>query len=163
MKTNETTIHVYDYGKKRREHHKMKLKISKTLKIVLPLLILIFAGFCLYKYSNKDKITEIDKKIAMSIELMQSTIKEKNFKGDYLLVIFPDDSKVVSNKGYIINNIGASYKEFQAGYIMMYKDGTYKFELQDDGYCATKDIYDETYQLLIFKKCSSKEVDYLKK
>lgn len=163
MKTHETTIHVYDYGKKNGKHHIIKLKISNILKIFIPLLILVLAAFCIYKYSNKDMIQEIDKKIVMSIELMQSTIKDKDFTGDYLLVIFPDDSKVVSNNGYIINNIGASYKEFDAGYIMLYKDGTYKFELQDNGYCATKDIYDKTYQLLIFKTCSSKEVDYLKK
>ncbi len=163
MKTHETTIHVYDYGKKKRKHHNAKLKISNILKIVLPLLVLIFAAFCIYKYSNKDKIKEIDKKIAMSIELMQNVVKDKSFDGDYLLVTFPDNSKVVSNDGYIINNIGSSYKEFDAGYIILYKDGTYKFELQDTGYCATKDIYDKKYQLLIFKKCSSKEVDYLKK
>jgi hypothetical protein len=163
MKTHESTIHVYDYGKKKQKHHKTKTKISNILKIVIPLLILVIAAFCIYKYSNKNKIEEIDKKIAMSIELMQNIIKEENFTGDYLLVTFPDDTKVVSNKGYIINNIGASYKEFEAGYIMLYKNCNYKFELQDSGYCATKDVYDKTYQLLIFKKCSSKEVDYLKK
>ena len=163
MKTHKATIHVYDYGKKKSNHHKAKLKISNILKIVLPLLVLFFAAFCIYKYSNKDKIKEIDKKITMSIELMQNAVKEETFTDDYLLVVFPDDSNVISNKGYIINNIGASYKEFEAGYIMMYKDGTYKFELQDNGYCATKDTYDEAYQLLIFKKCSSEEVDYLKK
>jgi len=163
MKTHETTIHVYDYGKKKNKQHKIKFKILNILKIVIPLLILVLAAFCIYKYSNKNKIEEIDKKIAMSIELMQGAMKEENFTGDYQLVIFPDNSNIVSDKGYIINNIGASYKEFEAGYIMLYKDGTYKFELQDSGYCATKDIYDKTYQLLIFKKCSSKEVDYLKK
>lgn len=163
MRTHEATVHVYDYGKKKQKHHKAKIKISNILKIIIPILILVVAAFCIYKYSNKNKIQEIDKKIAMSIELMQNIIKEENFAGDYLLVTFPDDSKVVSEKGYIINNIGASYEEFEAGYIMLYRNGNYKFELQDSGYCATKDVYDKTYQLLIFKKCSSKEVDYLKK
>lgn len=163
METSKATINIYDYGKHKNKKHKKKVKRIRTVVIPILSILLLVILFSVIKYSNKDKIKEIDKKISASLEIMRSTVKNKDFDEDFLLIVFPDNSKIISNNGYIINDIGASYKEFQAGYIIMYKNGTYEFELQDDGYCAVKNTNDDKYQLLIFKKCSSKQYDYLKK
>jgi hypothetical protein len=166
METSKATVHVYDYGKKHgknKKKHKKEHLIPKVFLVCILVILLIVVPYSVYKYANRDKITEIDNKIGISIGTMQKVVSDRDFKKDYLIVTFPDTSGIVSDRGIIKNDAGALYKEFESGYIIMYKDGKYNFELETDGYCAMRDINDKQYQLLIFKKCTSNEVDYISK
>lgn len=163
METSKVTVHTYDYGHKNTSKKRRKTKASRNVKIFLAIIISCILIYSIYKYTRYDIIKEIDKKISMSLDLMKTEIKKENFDEDYLLVTFPDKDNIVSKNKYIISDIGNKYKEFESGYILMYKNGSYRFELQVDGYCATKDINNDKYQLLIFKRCSSKNINYLKK
>lgn len=163
MHTSKATIHAYDYQKKhkKRTFGAKEKKDYTKLKIFITLIILLPIIFCIYKYNDSDKIKEIEKRIAISTDRAKAIIADGSFKNDYLLITFPDTSGKMSKNGYLINEVGGKFKEFTSGYILMYRDGSYEYQLESEGYCLKKDLNDDQYKLSIFTKCSSNDVDYL--
>ena len=133
METSKATINTYDYGKSNSHKRRMKITFDKVIGFIAIMLILIVGFFIAIKYNDEAKLIEIDKMLAQSINNMQKVVSDPKFTDTYKLVTFPDDSGIVSENGQIISDFDIKLPEFEDGYIMMYSEREYYYELQYEG------------------------------
>lgn len=163
METSRATINTYDYSKNNSYKRRMKITLDKVIGFIAVTLILVVGFFIAIRYNDEAKLIEIDKMLAQSINNMQKVVSDPEFTDTYKLVTFPDDTGIVSENGQIKSEFDTKLPEFEDGYIMMYSEREYYYELQYEGYCITKELKDEVYKVNIFKKCSKEQVANVKK
>lgn len=163
METSRATVNTYDYSRNNSPRRRAKIAFDKILGFSIVAIILVAGFYIMYKYNNDAKLNEIDKMIAHSIKNMQEVVTDPDFNSTYQLVVFPDSSGIVSQNGKIINPLNLDLNEFEDGFIMMYSETDYYYELQYEGYCITKDIDSEVYKVNIFTKCTSEKMTNVKK
>lgn len=162
MENSKATINVYDYGRNYSLKKKFSLFITKIVEMIFLIGIVSVVGYSIYKYFNDDALEEIDKMATYSVQNIYNYIINNNIQDEYKIVYFPDEENIVGSNGLVNNNLGIEINQFESGYIIMYKDGKYSYELNYNGYCVSKDIEDAKYKINIFRKCDTHKMDYLK-
>lgn len=165
MESSKATVNVYDYSQKNKKKGPISIIgkiILKLIQFVITICVLGLAGYSVYMFFfNQEALTEIDHMAKYSVQNIYNYIGT-NGVDNYKVIYFPDNENIVGYNGKINNDLGLDLNQFEAGYIIMYSNGSYAYELSYNKYCIVKGVNDNKYSVHIFKKCETDKMDDLK-
>lgn len=133
---------------------------NRLIGASLSLLILIIVLIVILIVNN-NKETAIEKFNNAILATIES-IKKLEIKNEYLLINFPDKENLISKNGKLQRNNKKKYNEFNKGYVIIYKDGSYSFKVSNNHYCASKGYDDTTIDVDMSAECENYDVEYIK-
>ena len=95
-----------------------------------------------------------------SILALMENVIEYEVEDEYVIINFPDKDEVIAKNGRIKNSAGKRFDEFEEGYVIKYKDGTYAFKLTNGVFCAIKNYNDTGVEIDTFEPCSNYDITY---
>lgn len=127
------------------------IAISFLVSFIIILSVIYFCKL----YSNKEL-----ERFNNSILALMENVMNYDVEDDYVLINFPDENEIITKNGKIENSKGKTFNEFEKGYVIVYKDGTFGFKLTNGLYCATKGFNDTGVNVDVVEPCNDYEVVY---
>lgn len=139
------------------EYIKENKKIVRNAVIILIAIIISMAIFLYFSINSESDVDKFNNTVIATIE----NIKSLDLKdSEYILIKFPDKEQVISKNGKIKSSTNKKYNQFEKGYAIIYKDGSYSFKLSSDGYCAIKDYNEDSINIVLYQECEDYIIEY---
>jgi hypothetical protein len=162
MEKLDLTKHTFDEVIPKVVPEKQKPVAFNLIMIIFLVFLVCVFIFLFNRYRDKDATDLFEKKVNAVINLTREKVNNEDFKKDYMLVKFPDNNNLITQKGKLVYDKDR-LDQFSKGYIIIYKNNALAFKLSDGIYCATKGFDDPSYKLFIFGNCLNYDIDYKKK